>query len=92
LSDLGELERRETLTWVGEHLPEVRRGFVGDLLYTLGWALWTGVVVVLFLQVLLETKRRQYEQALDAYEAGLRDEARTEGADDSGNDQASTRG
>ena len=43
--------------------------FVGDLLYTLGYALWTGVVVVLFLQVLPEAKRRQYKQALDAYEA-----------------------
>ena len=42
---------------------------MGDLLYTLGWALWTGVVVVLFLQILPETKRRQYKQALDAYEA-----------------------
>ena len=33
--------------------------FVGDLLYTLGWALWTGVVVVVFLQVHPEAKRRQ---------------------------------
>ena len=58
-------------------------GFVGDLLYTLGWALWTGVVVVLFLQVLPEAKRRQYKQALDAYEAALRDKARA------GSDEAS---
>jgi hypothetical protein len=29
-------------------------GFVGDTLYTLGWAIWTGVVVVIFLQVLPE--------------------------------------
>jgi hypothetical protein len=79
---LGDLERRLTLDWVGDHLPEVRRsayghrslywalgvgsvvglaayaggyalrssteplGFVGDLLYTFGYALWTGVVVV----------------------------------------------
>jgi hypothetical protein len=92
LAGLGELERRVTLDWVGEHLPEVRRsaygqrslywtlgvgfivglaayvggyalrssvtteplGFVADLLYTLGWALWTGVVVVVFLQILPE--------------------------------------
>ena len=60
-------------------------GFVGDLLYTLGWALWTGVVVVVFLQVLPEAKRRQYKQLLDAYEAGLRDKAGAEG------DQASER-
>jgi len=64
--------------------------FVGDLLYTLGWALWTGVVVVVFLQVLPEAKRRQCKQALDAYEAALRDKARAEGDEVSGNDEAST--
>jgi GNAT superfamily N-acetyltransferase len=117
LSGLGELERRAMLTWVGEHLPEVRRSaygqrilywtlgigfvvglaayvggyalrssvttepleFVGDLLYTLGWALWTGVVVVLFLQVLPEAKRRGYKQLLDAYEATLSEKARAQG-------------
>lgn len=47
----------------------------GDLLYTLGWALSTGVVVVIFLQVL----RRQYEQLLDAYEAGMREKTGAEG-------------
>src|SRR6266545_7825133 len=128
LAGLGELERRVTLDWVGEHLPDVRRsaygqrslywalgvgfavglaayvggyalrssvtteplGFVADLLYTLGWALWTGVVVVLFLQVLPEVKRRDYKQALDAYEAALRDKARAEGDEPSGNDEPST--
>jgi hypothetical protein len=50
-------------------------GLVGDLLYTLGWALWTGVVVVVFLQVIPETKRRGYKAWLDAYEATLREEA-----------------
>jgi hypothetical protein len=49
-------------------------GFVGDMLYTLGWALWTGVVVVMFLQVFPEVKRRQYKQALDAYEAAQNEE------------------
>jgi GNAT superfamily N-acetyltransferase len=126
LSGLGELERRAMLTWVGEHLPEVRRSaygqrilywtlgigfvvglaayvggyalrssvttepleFVGDLLYTLGWALWTGVVVVLFLQVLPEAKRRGYKQLLDAYEATLSDEARAEGDRAPGNNGA----
>jgi hypothetical protein len=53
--------------------------FVGDLLYTLGWALWTGVVVVVFLQVLPEAKRRQYKQPLDAYEAALREKTGAEG-------------
>jgi hypothetical protein len=46
-------------------------GLIGDLLYTFGWALWTGVVVVVFLQIIPEAKRRQYKRALDAYEAAL---------------------
>ena len=50
-------------------------GLVGDLLYTLGWALWTGVVVVVFLQIIPEAKRRGYKAWLDAYEATLREEA-----------------
>src|SRR5262245_23067458 len=95
LASLGDLERRITLDWVSDHLPEVRASaygrrslywalgvgfvvgfaayaggyalrssvtseplaFVGDLLYTLGWALWTGAVVVMFLQVIPEVKR-----------------------------------
>jgi len=48
---------------------------LADLLYTLGWALWTGVVVVVFIQLYPETKRRQYQQALDAYEAARGDRA-----------------
>lgn len=58
-------------------------GLVGDLLYTFGWALWTGVVVVVFLQIIPEAKRRQYKWALDAYEAAL---SKKTGA---GNDEAS---
>jgi hypothetical protein len=50
-------------------------GLVGDLLYTFGWALWTGVVVVVFLQIIPEAKRRQYKRALDAYEAAPHEEA-----------------
>jgi hypothetical protein len=42
---------------------------MADLLYALGWALWTGVVVVVFVQIYPEIKKRQYKQALDAYEA-----------------------
>src|SRR5215467_16042268 len=44
---------------------------VADLLYALGWALWTGVVVVAFLEIWPEAKRRQYKQALDAYEEAV---------------------
>ena len=58
-------------------------GLVADLLYALGWALWTGVILVVFAQVLPEAKTRQIKRALDAFEAALRDQARA------GSDQAS---
>jgi hypothetical protein len=51
-------------------------GLVADLLYALGFALWTGVVVALFLQVIPEAKRRQLKRALDAYEAATKPSAR----------------
>jgi hypothetical protein len=114
LGELEELERRELLSWVGEHLPEVRRtasgerpvywilglafvlglvahvggyelrtsttgeplGLIAELLYALGFALWTGVVVVVFVQIFPEAKRRQYQAALDAYEAARREDER----------------
>jgi hypothetical protein len=53
---------------------------LADLLYTLGWALWTGVVVVVFFQVLPDAKMRQIKRAADAFEAALRDSARAPGA------------
>lgn len=53
-------------------------GLLADLLYALGHALWTGVVLVVFLQVLPEAKRRQYEEALDAYERAQVDRPRDE--------------
>ena len=55
---------------------------LADLLYALGWALWTSVIVVLFVQIWPEAKRRQYRQALDAYEAAVGRQARA------GSDQA----
>jgi zinc transporter ZupT len=125
---MTELERRETLAWVGENLPLVRQsvsgqrilystlvtafvvglaayvagyllkasvtteplGLVADLLYALGYALWTGVVVVVFVQVFPEVKRRQYKQALDAYEAARREKARAGSDQASGDDGAPT--
>jgi hypothetical protein len=54
-------------------------GLVADLLYAFGWALWTGVIVVLFVQIIPEAKRRQFKLALEAYEAALPDEARAGG-------------
>ena len=54
---------------------------VSDLLYALGFALWTSVVVVVFVQIWPEAKRRQYKQALEAYEAALSRHARGGGQD-----------
>ena len=48
---------------------------VADLLYALGWALWTGVVVALFVEVIPRAKQRQIKRALDVYEAALREKA-----------------
>jgi hypothetical protein len=56
---------------------------VADLLYSLGFALWTGVVLVVFVQIWPEAKRRQLKRWLDAYEAALREKAQA------GSDQAS---
>lgn len=44
-------------------------GLLADLLLALGWSLWTGVVVAVFVEVIPEAKRRQIKRALDAYEA-----------------------
>jgi hypothetical protein len=60
---------------------------VADLLYSLGFALWTGVVVVLFVEVVPEAKRRQIKRYVDAYEATLREKAQAGGRQASGNDQ-----
>jgi hypothetical protein len=65
-------------------------GLVADLLYALGYALWTGVVVVVFVQVFPEVKRRQFKQALDAYEEAQREKARAGSDQASGGDAAPT--
>ena len=62
-------------------------GVVADLLYALGWALWTGAVVTVFVQVIPEVKRRQIKRTLDAYEA-TREKARAGSDQASGADQA----
>ena len=54
-------------------------GLLADLLHALGWSLWTGVVVAVFVQVIPEAKRRQIRQALDAYEALRREKAQASG-------------
>jgi hypothetical protein len=63
-------------------------GLVADLLYALGYALWTGVVVVVFVQIVPEVKRRQIKPWLDDYEATLRDTAQAGSDQASGDDQA----
>ena len=65
-------------------------GLVADLLYSLGFALWTGIVVGLFIQIWPEAKRRQLKQWLDTYEAALREKARAGSDQASGDDQAPT--
>ena len=55
--------------------PKEPLGLLADLLHALGWSLWTGVVVALFVQVLPDVKRRQIKQAIDAYEALRREKA-----------------
>jgi hypothetical protein len=63
---------------------------VADLLYALGWSLWTGVVVVVFVQIWPEAKRRQLKRGLDAYEAAVREQARAGGDQASRDDGAPT--
>jgi hypothetical protein len=63
-------------------------GLAADLLYALGYALWTGAVVVVFFQVVPEVKTRQIKRSVDAFEAALRDQARAGSDQASGDDQA----
>jgi hypothetical protein len=63
---------------------------LADLLYALGWAMWTGVVVVFFVQIWPEAKRRQLKRWLDAYEAAQREKARAGSDQASGDDGAPT--
>lgn len=60
-------------------VPSGLLGLLADLLHALGWSLWTGVVVALFVEVLPEVKRRQIRQAVDAYETLRRKQAPTGG-------------
>ena len=46
--------------------PSGLLGLLADLLRALGWSLWTGVVVAVFVQIVPEVKRRQIRRYLDA--------------------------
>jgi len=59
-------------------------GLLADLLYTLGFALWTAAVVVVLVEIVPEAKRRQIKRALEAYEATRRDATARKGDDDVG--------
>jgi hypothetical protein len=63
--------------------PKEPFALLADLLYALGWALWTGVVVVLFVEVVPEVKRRQIQRALEDYDAAVAERVRA------GNDRRS---
>jgi hypothetical protein len=63
---------------------------LADLLYALGWALWTSVIVVFFVQIWPEAKRRQLKRWLDAYEATRREKARAGSGQASEDDGAAT--
>jgi hypothetical protein len=46
-------------------------GLVADLLYQLGLALWTGVVVAVFITIIPQAKQRQLKRMIDAYDRGM---------------------
>ena len=56
-------------------VPREPLGLLADLLHALGWSLWTGVVVAVFVEVIPEAKRRQIKRAVEAYEALRRKQA-----------------
>ena len=58
-------------------VPREPLGLLADLLHALGWSLWTGVVVAVFVEVIPEAKRRQIKRAVNAYEALQRKQAQT---------------
>ncbi len=59
--------------------PNGLLGLLADLLHALGWSLWTGAVVVVFLQVIPGLKQRRVSEALDAYEAMRREKDQAAG-------------
>jgi F0F1-type ATP synthase assembly protein I len=50
-------------------VPKEPLGLLANLLLALGWSLWTGVVVTVFVEVIPDVKRRQIKRAVEAYEA-----------------------
>lgn len=46
-------------------------GLLADLLYALGWSVWTGGVSAILIQVVPEIKRRQIQKVLDSFEGAM---------------------
>jgi hypothetical protein len=44
-------------------------GLLADMCYAFGYSLWTGAVIVVFVQLIPEAKRRQFRQTLELYDA-----------------------
>ena len=55
--------------------PAEPGGLLADLLYTLGFAMWTAVVVVVLVEIFPDVKRRQIRRSLELYEAIRRGKA-----------------
>jgi F0F1-type ATP synthase assembly protein I len=51
-------------------------GLLVDMVYTLGFALWTAAIVVVVVEIVPEAKRRQIRRSLEAYEAIRRTKAK----------------
>jgi hypothetical protein len=66
-------------------------GLLADLLYTLGFAMWTGVVVVLMVEIIPRAKEQQILRALDAYEAAVRSGAHMAGRTPSNTGESTAR-
>ena len=49
--------------------PEEPLGLAAELIYALGYALWTGAVIVVFLDLVPKAKVRQIRRAIASYDA-----------------------
>jgi hypothetical protein len=65
-----------------ESAPSGFLGLLADLLHALGWSLWTGAVVAVFVQIIPEVKRRQISQMVAAYETWRDEKAQAAGKGD----------
>jgi uncharacterized membrane protein len=57
--------------------PAEPLGLLADMIYTLGFALWTAAVVVVLVEIIPEAKRRQIRRYVEAYDAVHRKKTQT---------------